>query len=177
MRDLAASQDTSTNAICSMFGSKGELVREAALSAHRSFAAAQSGAIGGAEPLADLFALGLAYRLWAIEHPGLYSVMFVGRATADVGSSSRSGLDPLARTVAALMNAGLLARGNVMVVCRSLWATLHGWVMLETTPAGQALDAELPGTVEERFLDHLGLFVQGWLTPAGRAAFTSGPTD
>lgn len=136
LRALAASQGTSTNAIYSIFGGKGELIAAVVTAADASFYDAQMNALTEPLTLESLLVLGAAYREWALDHPALYRVMFGGdvrRTTSGDAAPPVNTKEPLIRVVSQLMAAGVLRDQDIELVCRSVWAAVHGWVMLEVT--------------------------------------------
>lgn len=133
LRTLAASEGTSTNAIYTLFGGKEQLIAAVAQEAVRSFSEAQrTAAMAAAAERGDvLMALGMAYRAWALEHPALYRMMF-GRPHPTPTADDVDGLAPLAQVIEQLMDAGVVPHGPAGDISRALWASVHGWVTLET---------------------------------------------
>ncbi len=111
LRDVAAAAETSTTAIYSLFGGKAQLLTAAIDDGFRSFGESQRAAAKDGLP-----GLGRAYRIWALEHPALYRLMFGGALAAYVDCSptpavaSDSMLPPLVEAVVAAQSAGILAR-------------------------------------------------------------------
>lgn len=142
LRPIAHQAGTSTNAIYTLFGSKAGLVEAVVAEALASFTQAQRAALTGAPPLADLEALGWAYRAWALAHPTLYAVMFEARLTdaAECGDPTAGdappdqpdeGIQPLVDAVTRAQAAEALRPSDPLVVAVSIWAATHGWVSLE----------------------------------------------
>ncbi|UOQ88370.1 TetR/AcrR family transcriptional regulator [Agromyces endophyticus] len=125
LRDIARSAGTSTSAIYTLFGGKGELLAAVIEHGFESFAAAQHDAAPG-----GLRALGVAYREWAIAHPALYRLMFDGSLDdfADCEPDPAAASDSLVPLQAAIAATGSpdVARDAVAV-----WAQVHGAVSLE----------------------------------------------
>lgn len=161
VRAVAAAAEASTTAVYSLFGGKDGLigaVRDRAVAGlFQDLSAAQT----SADPLADLYALAVAYRHWGRGHSHLYTVLFGGVQSFDpsgeVGAS-----DPIVPLLAAIDRA--LAEsvlvGEATSIALSIWATLHGLVTLEL--AG-ALDA---ATAEAAFRSAIHATLRGWTTPA-----------
>lgn len=149
LRELAASQQTSTNAIYTIFGGKAELIAAVIHEAQSSLGAAQSHALGDGETITDLRALGVAYRRWALDHPALYQVMFGRHAMARQHDPTET-YAPLRSTVDRFIDRGEFRVQDVALVSRSMWATVHGWVMLEI-----AEGEPLPDPAFEAHLDHM----------------------
>ena len=127
LRDVAQRAETSTSAVYSLFGGKGELLTAVIEEGFASFSRAQS----DAEP-EGLRALGIAYRRWALANPALYRLMFGGaQLVHDMHSSGTamapSALLPLARTLAATASIDHEGLRNAITV----WAQVHGAVSLE----------------------------------------------
>jgi AcrR family transcriptional regulator len=160
LRPLAERAGTSTNAVYSLFGSKAGLVAAVVAEAAASFTAAQRDVPATDDPLGDLAGLGRAYRDWALAHPALYAVMFGDRVRVDeaLGASYDGSMEPLLAAVARAMDAGLLRRGDQLLVATSIWAGIHGLVSLEIADR-LACDPRAGDVVEE----HLNAVVAYWL--------------
>lgn len=135
VRRIAGEVGTSTTAIYSLFGSKGELVREVWLEGFRRLAARMEAVPRTENPLEDLGNLGRAYRGHAIENPAFYEVMF-GRAVreyepdeADHADARRS-LEALVEGVRRCAESGIVA-GEPEELAMVLWGLVHGMVSLE----------------------------------------------
>jgi AcrR family transcriptional regulator len=114
-----------------------------------------------AEPLADLYALAVAYRRWGRGHSHLYTVLFGGVQPFDP-SGAVGASDPIRPLLAAIdraLAASVLA-GDATSIALSIWATLHGLVTLEL--AG-ALDAAM---AEAAFRSAIHATLRGWTTPS-----------
>jgi AcrR family transcriptional regulator len=135
VRRIAAAVGTSTTAIYSLFGSKGDLVREVWLEGFRRLAARMEAVPHTDEPLGDLANLGRAYRAHAVGNPAFYEVMFGGAAheyepdEADQAEARRS-LDALVEGVRRCVEQGAAA-GDPEEVAMVLWGLVHGMVSLE----------------------------------------------
>jgi hypothetical protein len=88
--------------------------------------------------VADVAALGLAYRLNAQEHRELYSVMFGGSnlggfsLTDDDRQWGRFTLEILVGAVRRCMDAGRFRDGDAQLAAHQMWIALHGLVTLES---------------------------------------------
>lgn len=173
LRELAASQGTSTNAIYSIFGGKPQLIAAVIESAYASFEAAQHAVVTDHPTMETLFVLGEAYRDWALAHPALYQVMFgaamTGRQSEVLpeGGSPEAGDDEggadaaatrrprsLAAVAEALQRDGLL-RSDIDLddLCLALWSSVHGFVTLEISGTPLLTDAgEQFRRIQEMFL-------------------------
>lgn len=160
IRALAAAAGTATASVYTLFGSKGALIDEVRDRAVAGLFRDLSAAPTSDDPLADLYALALAYRRWGREHTHLYTVLFGGvqtftpSAVGDTGDPVRPLLDAIDRALAA----SLLA-GDATAIALSLWVTLHGLVTLEL--AG-ALD---PAIAEATFRSTIPATLRGWASP------------
>jgi AcrR family transcriptional regulator len=149
-RKIASAAGTSTMAVYTHFGGMPALIAAVAEEGQRQFDAALA-VPETDDPIADLFALGSAYRRFAIERPHLYRLMF--------GSTSAHGINApaanmLTLTVAEIndhyhsfahvvqvvhrsMRAGRITSGSadddtaVVAIAAHLWSVLHGFIMLE----------------------------------------------
>jgi AcrR family transcriptional regulator len=131
LRDVAAAADTSTSAIYSLFGGKGQLLTAAVDDGFRSFGESQQDASED-----GLLGLGRAYRAWALEHPALYRLMFSGALAAYVDCSptpevASASMLPLLEAVAAAQEAGRIRSDDPSVVAMAIWGQVHGLVSLE----------------------------------------------
>ncbi|GAB7141906.1 TetR/AcrR family transcriptional regulator [Mycobacterium riyadhense] len=151
-RKVARAAGTSTMAVYTHFGGMRELIAEVANEGLRQFDVALT-VPQTADPVADLLAIGTAYRRFAIERPHMYRLMF--------GSTSAHGINAPAHNVLTLtfaeieeqhpsfahvvrgvhrcMLAGRLAAAGsdnasdqvVVATAAQFWSSIHGFVMLE----------------------------------------------
>lgn len=138
LRAVAADVGTSTSAVYSLFGGKPDLLNALFRWAFAGFGTAQHEVAASDDPLADLHALGLAYRQWALEHPHLYAVMFGGALAGfepdpAAEQESRATMQPLAATVRRGLDRGLLGHADAETIAFAVWAAVHGLVSLELT--------------------------------------------
>lgn len=131
LRDVAAAAETSTTAIYSLFGGKAQLLTAAVDDGFRSFGESQREAAKG-----GLLKLGRAYRVWALEHPALYRLMFGGALAAYVDCSptpdvASDSMLPLMEAVVAAQTAGRLRNDDPTMVAMAIWGQVHGLVSLE----------------------------------------------
>ncbi|WP_350349259.1 TetR/AcrR family transcriptional regulator [Agromyces sp. G08B096] len=125
LRDIAKAAGTSTSAIYTLYGGKGELLAAVIEHGFASFGASQEQAAPG-----GLRALGLAYREWALAHPALYRLMFGGGLEDFAGcepdpASAFASLRPLRAAIAAA------GTDDVDRAAVAVWAQVHGAVSLE----------------------------------------------
>ena len=149
-RKVAGAAGTSTMAVYTHFGGMQALIAEVAEEGLRQFDAALT-VPQTADPVADLFVTGAAYRRYAIRRPHMYRLMF--------GSTSAHGINAPAHNVLTLtvadierdypsfahvvrgvhrcMVAGRIGAGSadddatVVATAAQFWALIHGFVMLE----------------------------------------------
>ncbi|TDB92722.1 TetR/AcrR family transcriptional regulator [Micromonospora fluostatini] len=136
-RRLAAAVGASTTAVYTHFGGMDNLVRamvhEGFARLHRRMSTVRA----TTDPVADMMALGYAYRANALDHPPLYQVMFGsaalgGFALADGDRQhGRYTLQPLVDAVARATTQGRFRTGDPLLVAQNMWIALHGLVSLE----------------------------------------------
>jgi AcrR family transcriptional regulator len=163
LRRLAGDSGTSTSAVYALFGGKAELVEAVVVAAAESFTRAQTEAVTPpGDPVADVRALGHAYREWALEHPALYLVMFGGRISVpspsgDGDAEPPPSMVPLLSVVTRLRQAGVVRDAPVTDIARSIWAAVHGMVSLEI-----AEGAPLREERRTAYAEHLEVLLRGW---------------
>lgn len=134
-RRVAQQVGVSTTAVYHLFGDKAGLVREMFLAGFERLAEAFGAVPRTDDPLADLLALGAAYRASAVANPHLYELMF-GRPVpeftpdAEAGARIQPTFDALIAAVARCVESGVL-RGEPEDVAVQLNALVHGLSSLE----------------------------------------------
>jgi AcrR family transcriptional regulator len=164
-RRLTAEVGTSTMAVYTHFGGMGQLITEIMREGFIRFGRRMEEVPRGDDPVADLLALGLAYRDHALENPQLYRLIF--GVTSPGGR--QGGKDLVVSTVANALPEGqaafaqlVAAVTRVIEACgpceeepasaaAQIWSAIHGYVLLEI--AGFFGD---DGDGVERFLLPLG---------------------
>lgn len=144
-RRLAAEVGASTMAVYTYFGGMGQLITEVVREGYIWFGQRLAEVPRGDDPVADLLALGMAYRGYALENPQLYRLMF----GANAPGGRRAGNDPsVAAAAEALPEAQAAFAQLVSLVARvmeaggadwerpgpaafQIWSALHGYVLLE----------------------------------------------
>ncbi len=149
-RKVAGAAGTSTMAVYTHFGGMRGLIAEVAAEGLRQFDAALT-VPQTADPVADLFATGAAYRRYAIKHPHMYRLMFgstsahgINAPTGNVLTLTVAEIDEhipsfahVVRGVHRCMLAGRISAGKpdddaaVVATAAQFWALTHGFVMLE----------------------------------------------
>jgi AcrR family transcriptional regulator len=150
VRNITAAAGCSTTGVYTYFGGKHGLVEAIFVEGFESFDQA-------VKPLLeadDIIASGRAYRRWALSHPTQYMVMF-GRAVPDFVPSEEARMraiqsfDDLAQAIRRATGADDYAERAF-----HLFATVHGYVMLELAGMGAATREE-SDQLYERALDAL----------------------
>jgi AcrR family transcriptional regulator len=163
LRRLATKAGTSTSAVYSLFGGKSGVLRALFVEAFSRFGTYLNAVTPSDDPLADIVALGHAYRASATTDPHLYTVMFgspvpgfepAAEDWAQAGATFTPLLDAVRRAVAA----GLLRDVEPGLIATALWATVHGLVSLEL---GQALPRQA-GRPAEVFDAAVRAGLDGW---------------
>ncbi|HVW79977.1 MAG TPA: TetR/AcrR family transcriptional regulator [Mycobacteriales bacterium] len=136
-RRLATEVGASTMAVYTYFGGLPELVRAVVQEGFARLAAHLDAVPVSDEPLADLAALGDAYRANALANPELYAVMFGSaslggyRLHDDELDEGRYTFDVLVAATRRVVDAGVFAPGDPEAMAAQLWSATHGFVMLE----------------------------------------------
>lgn len=136
LRRLAADANTSTTAVYSLFGGKQELVQALFLEAFRRFHGWLAAVPLSDDPVADLIALGIAYRESALANPHLYSIMF-SRPVPDfqpdpaARTASARTFEPLLDTVRRAVASGAFRQVPPEQIAVAAWGLVHGLVSLE----------------------------------------------
>jgi AcrR family transcriptional regulator len=136
VRNVAAAAGCSTTGVYTYFGGKVGLVDAIFVDGFERFDAALETAGDGLCPMDALHATGEAYRAWALANPTQYQVMFT-RAVPDFlatdAALTRASLsfDAHVGRIAKAIDSGDLAEHDPVEVAMHVWATVHGYVMLE----------------------------------------------
>jgi AcrR family transcriptional regulator len=136
LRRLAAAAGTSTSAVYALFGGKPGLMRALYLEAFSRFGEYQDTVAPSEDPLADLLALGRAYRASARADPHFYAVMFGSlmpgfEPTPQDMAHAEATFTPVLDAVHRAIAAGLLRDEDPVLIATALWANVHGLVTLE----------------------------------------------
>ena len=149
-RRVASAARTSTMAVYTHFGGMRGLIAEVAEEGLRQFDAALS-VPETDDPVADLMAVGAAYRRYAIERPHLYRLMFGSTSAHGINAPAGNVLTltvaeieqsipsfaHVVRAVQRSARAGRITVGTaapdatVIATAAQFWALVHGFVMLE----------------------------------------------
>lgn len=147
VRGVAARCGTSASAVYALFGSREALVSAVSDEGFRRFGARLDAVPRSDDPIADLMALGLAYRDSALADPHFYRVMF--DRGVPTGDALPAILQPtflvLRDAVVRVLRAAGQPRAGEQAgeIALSLWALTHGLVSLE-------LAGFMPGDEQQR---------------------------
>jgi AcrR family transcriptional regulator len=143
-RRLAAEVGMSTMAVYTHFGGMGGLITEIVREGFIRFGRKMEAIPRGDDPVADLLALGLAYRDHALQNPQLYRLMFGvtspgGRqggkdpVTSTVGNDLPEGQAAFAQLVDAVTRViqGGPCKEEPVAAAAQIWSAIHGYVLLE----------------------------------------------
>jgi AcrR family transcriptional regulator len=191
-RKVAGAAGTSTMAVYTHFGGMRGLIAAVAEESLRQFDAALT-VPETDDPVADLFAVGAAYRRYAIERPHIYRLMFGSTSAHGINAPAGNVLKltvaeierdipsfaHVVRAVQRSMRAGRITVGSaaddaaVVATAAQFWALVHGFVMLELAgfygDDGAAV-APVLGALTSNFLVALGDSLERVRT-SQRAAF------
>ena len=145
-RKVAAEIGSSTMAVYTYFGGMSGLVDAIADEAFTRFAQALTDVPQTDDPVADFFAMGAAYRRFALANPQRYQFIF-GISSPETVSRNRTDLtvtgattdrtnraasfDALLSAVRRMIAAGRIRDDGELAVAGRLWSLIHGAVMLE----------------------------------------------
>jgi AcrR family transcriptional regulator len=151
LRAVARAAGVSANAPYRHFPDRRTLVAAVAQEGFALLHGEMMAAIRSAEGREGFRQVAVAYVRFAHEHPARYRVMFGAEVAAkddlpDLRAQSRSVLEFVAIGIDALQKAGMVGPGDPMMMATSLWAALHGLVML-------SLDGQTDGVADS--LDEL----------------------
>lgn len=169
VRDVAMRAGTTTNAIYTFFGSRGSLIEEVVAKADQSFVKAHREAAGDGSDLLDLYKIGKAYVMWALEYPTMY-VILTDRSHArrvpppwaphiEHGASEDGA--PLVHSVDLLMERGILGKADPVLVSTYLWAGVHGYIEVL-----RMLDGQEPEGYD--LVEYLHALITPWVARNGK---------
>jgi AcrR family transcriptional regulator len=136
VRTVAERSGTSTTGIYTHFGNKQGLVDALFVDGFDRFDAALATTPDDPDPRAHLIARALRYREWALDNPTHYMLMF-GASVPEYHPSEASFVRAydsfldLVRCVEAMSATGQLREGDPVEYAAHMWATIHGYVMLD----------------------------------------------
>lgn len=145
-RKLAAEIGASTMAVYTHFGGMPDLIEAMATEGFVRLSQRLARVPRTDDPIADVIALGLAYRDHALEGPELYRVMFGVTAPGGHRLASRdltsegsptdrpergAAFEQLVAAVVRVIEAGRFRAGDPVQLAAQLWSSIHGYVLLE----------------------------------------------
>jgi AcrR family transcriptional regulator len=137
VRNVAAAAGCSTTGVYTYFGGKDGLVDAIFVDGFERFdAALEKAADHAPDPMQCLLLTGQTYRAWALANPTQYQVMFT-RAIPDFYASEPAlaralqSFEALVGRVSRAIESGDLDAGDPHELAMHVWATVHGYVMLE----------------------------------------------
>jgi AcrR family transcriptional regulator len=136
VRNVAAAAGCSTTGVYTYFGGKDGLVDAIFVDGFERFDAALAEADIAPDPMRCLLLTGETYRAWALANPTQYQVMFT-RAIPDFYASEAAlaralqSFEALVGRVSRAIESGDLEAGDPHEMAMHVWATVHGYVMLE----------------------------------------------
>ncbi len=131
LRELAASCGTSTNAIYSIFGGKDALIDQVCREARAEFAGPHYRLALEEPSLAVLAQSGTLSRSWAHANPALYRLIFNAGSTTGRSVLNDEWFHPIRLLLQRLIDHGVLRPHDTREMALSLWASTHGFVLLE----------------------------------------------
>ena len=154
VRDIAAASDCSTMGVYSHFGGKNGLVEAIFIDGFERFHDALRSKMGGPEKT-RMRRVARAYRNWALVNKGSYEVMFAGAVPGfepsdEAMATALRSFQIMIEVVEAEQAAGRIGNADTHHVAHTLWALVHGMVMIEL--AGMA-PQEQSGKQGDRFFD------------------------
>ncbi|GHO42051.1 TetR/AcrR family transcriptional regulator [Ktedonospora formicarum] len=154
MRRLAQIVDVRASSLYHHFPEKSALLSAVAEQGlfHLAAALERASTLVSSDPRRQIYAMGMTYREWGLQHSHLYRLLFAGTPPIEDASSA----SPSA-TVAPVLAATevLVGASQATAAAQAIWAFVHGFVMLELTGHMQQC---LP---VEGFQLGLACFVQG----------------
>lgn len=157
-RRLAAAVGTSTMAVYTHFGGMDDLVRAMVYEGFARLHGRLTRVGVTADPVADVAALGYAYRDSALDAPHLYAVMFGSSPlggfslTDEDRQHGRYTLEVLVDAVNRCMAAGRFRACDVQLIAHQMWIAVHGLVtlqlggyLIDPYDADTCFDAQLTG--------------------------------
>ncbi len=148
VRNITQQAGCSTTGIYTYFGGKHGLVEAIYLDGFDSF----DRTVRGSD---DLLESGRAYRRWALANPTRYLVMF-GRAVPDFVPSDAARDRALASFSSLVAEVGRWGAPDPAAAAYHLYATVHGYVMLELVGVGPVDPHELDALYESGLRAALG---------------------
>lgn len=154
MRRLAQIVDVRASSLYHHFPEKSALLSAIAEKGlfHLAAALERASTLTQSDPRRQIYAMGMTYREWALQHPQLYRLLFAETPPIEDASSAA----PTAVVTPILVaTEALVGASQAISATQAIWAFVHGFVMLELTGQMQQ------GIPVEGFQLGLTCFVQG----------------
>ncbi|GGD97682.1 TetR/AcrR family transcriptional regulator [Paenibacillus nasutitermitis] len=132
MRRLATLLDVRASSLYNHFHEKSALLSAVAEKGLFLLAAEleRVSALAKSDPRRQIYAMGMTYREWALQHPQLYRLLFTNTPPIEDTSSS----SPIAAFAPILTATGkLVGQSQAASATQAVWAFVHGYVLLELT--------------------------------------------
>ena len=154
LRAVARAAGVSANAPYRHFPDRRALVAAVAQAGFAQLHDEMMSAMKAAQGREGFRQVALAYVRFGQEHPAEYRVMFGAEVAAkddlpELRAQSRAVLEFVAFGIDALQKQGVIGAGNPAVMAASLWASLHGLVMLSLDGQTNGVGASLDELVQE----------------------------
>lgn len=136
-RKVTAEVGASTMAVYTHFGGMNGLLEAIVSAAFERFGAALASVPLTDDPMADFFAMGYAYREFALESPQRYRLMFgltspqLFRAPTAEMPVATDTFGQLVTAVQRIIDTGRIRDDDVLDLAGRIWSTIHGVVLLE----------------------------------------------
>lgn len=177
LRRVAGAAHVSTMCVYSRFGDKIGLLDAVYAAGFERLGLTLASVEPNRDPIAQLRALALAYRRFAVANPALYSLMFERVVGYDPSPELRAEaveptFAPVVDTVRDAIEQGLIHAEGTLIAAYTLWTAAHGAISLELTHAapkpmtGWVFDNRDSG--EDIFRQAMDTALRG-LSPAGPA--------
>jgi AcrR family transcriptional regulator len=132
MRRLAQIVDVRASSLYHHFPEKSALLRAVAEKGlfHLAAALERASTLVQSDPRRQIYAMGMTYREWALQHSQLYRLLFAGTPPIEDASSA----SPTAAVTPVLAaTRALVGESQATAAAQAIWAFVHGYVMLELT--------------------------------------------
>ena len=153
LRELAGAVGTSTTAVYSLFGGRGQLLEAVVAEGFRRFEAHLRAVPRTDHPEVDLAALGRAYRASALDDPHFYRVMFSPTGASLKSAESAGTFELLVDAAQRCIDAGMFRTADAGGAAHTLWSLVHGLVLLELAGFVPGADADRAAAFDRALVD------------------------
>ena len=160
IRAIAERAHVAPMGIYNHFGDKAAVLDSLYQRGAKDFASALAARVNDDDPLVALRSIGQAYRHFAHDHAAEFSLLFL-QPVAGFSPSQQShtamlgAFQILVDCIARCQATGFIVGGSARDLAQFIWASIHGFVLLERTSWSQITTPIGDGGFEA-FLDHLG---------------------